>query len=81
MVLCSFHLKMDFYSEAPAKFRTRDSGGHNVLQPTQPYTDGTHNELVNYYRGKVSNGNAYLLPDDHASSHGTVDKRINLSIY
>ena len=71
----------DLYPEAPSKFKTKDSGGNNVLEATQPYTGGTNDELVNYYRGKVSNGNGYLLPDDHASSHGTKDKRMNLAIY
>jgi len=59
----------------------KDSKRNNVLQPTQPFRGGTNQELVNYYRRKVSNSNGYLLPDDHASSHGTKDRRINLAIF
>lgn len=71
----------DIYPSAPKKFKRKDSGGYNVLESTQPFTGGTNQELVNYYRKVVSNGNSYILPDDHASSHGTKDKRINLTIY
>jgi hypothetical protein len=71
----------DLYGGAPTSTKTKDSKGHNVLKPTQPFTGGTNNQLVKYYRGKVSNGNAYLVPDDNASSHGTKDKTINLDIY
>ena len=71
----------DLYPGAPDQFKTRDAGGYNVLQATQPYTGGTNYDLVAYYRGEVSTGNAYILPDDHASTHGTKDKFINLAIY
>ena len=71
----------DLYPDAPEHFKTQDSGGNNVLQPTQPYSDGTNDELVNYYRRKVPTGAAYVLPDDNASSHGTTDKTMNLAIY
>ena len=71
----------DLFPGAPGQFKMRDSKGNNVLQPTQPFTGGTFNVLVSYYRSKVSTGTAYILPDDHASSHGTKDKTILLDIY
>jgi hypothetical protein len=71
----------DLYRGAPAKFKSKDSGGNSVLQPTQPYTGGTNNELVNYYRKQISNKDGYLLPNDHGSAHGTKSKKINLDIY
>lgn len=72
MERCFSHHKMDHYeliSHAPNQFKTRDTGGYSVLQATQSHTDGTNYDRVKYYRG-----NAYILPDDHASSHGTKDK-------
>ena len=72
---------MDLFPGAPSQFETRDSQRNDVLQPTQPFTGGTLDGLVNYYRSKVSSGNAYILPDDHASSHGTKDKTMFLDIY
>lgn len=71
----------DLYPDAPSQFKTIDAGNKDVLQPTQPYSGGTNTALVEYYRKKVSTGNAYILPDDHASSHGTKDKTMNLDIY
>ncbi|CAF0843877.1 unnamed protein product [Adineta steineri] len=71
----------DLYPDAPTQFKTKDTKGNNIRHPTQPYTGGTHYDLVNYYRGKFSIGNAYILPDDHLSSHGTTDKRIFVDIY
>jgi hypothetical protein len=59
----------------------KNSKRNNVLQPTQPFRGGNNQQLVNYYRRKVSNSNGYLLADDHASSHGSQDKRINLAIF
>ncbi|CAF2504888.1 unnamed protein product [Rotaria sp. Silwood2] len=71
----------DLWAEAPEKFKAKDSKGNNVLAPTEPYTGGRNEELVAYYRRRVTNGNAYLIPDDHASSHGTQDIHINLELY
>jgi hypothetical protein len=71
----------DLYPDAPAQFKTQDSGGNYVLQPTQPYSGGTNMELVNYYRGKIATGDGYVLPDDNSSTHGTTNKIINLDIY
>ncbi|CAF3066339.1 unnamed protein product, partial [Rotaria sp. Silwood2] len=71
----------DLRPGAPYKFKVKDSNGYDVLQPTEPFTGGRNDELVAYYRGQVSQGNAYIIPDDHASSHGTTDKRMNLEIY
>ncbi|CAF1100135.1 unnamed protein product [Rotaria sordida] len=71
----------DLRPGAPSKFKVKDSNGYDVLQPTEPFTGGRNDELVAYYRGKVSQGNAYIIPDDHASSHGTTGKRMNLEIY
>lgn len=73
--------KNNIYPSAPNQFKRKDSGGYDVLEPTQPFTGGTNQDLVNYYRTVVSKGNSYILPDDHASSHGTKNKRINLIIY
>ncbi|CAF3949317.1 unnamed protein product [Rotaria sp. Silwood1] len=71
----------DLRPGAPSKFKVKDSNGYDVLQPTEPFTGGRNNELVAYYRGQVSEGNAYIIPDDNASSHGTTSKRMNLEIY
>ncbi|CAF3813101.1 unnamed protein product [Rotaria sp. Silwood1] len=71
----------DLRQRAPSKYKVKDSKGYDVLQPTEPYTGGRNDELVAYYRENVSKGNAYLIPDDHSSSHGTTDKKINLEIY
>lgn len=71
----------DLRPRAPSKYRVKDSNGYDVLQPTEPFTGGRNHELVAYYRSEVTQGNAYIIPDDHASSHGTTDKRINLDIY
>ncbi|CAF3612941.1 unnamed protein product [Rotaria sp. Silwood1] len=71
----------DLWAEAPAKFKIKDSYGNDVLVPTEPYTGGRNDELIAYYRRKVTKGNGYLIPDDHASSHGTHDANINLEIY
>ncbi|CAF3319507.1 unnamed protein product [Rotaria sp. Silwood2] len=71
----------DLRQGAPSKYKVKDSKGYDVLQPTEPYTGGQNQELVAYYRQSVSQGNAYIIPDDHASSHGTTAKQINLEIY
>jgi hypothetical protein len=71
----------DLRQGAPSKYKVKDSKGYDVLQPTEPYTGGRNHELVAYYRKSMSKGNAYIIPDDHASSHGTKDKQINLEIY
>ncbi len=81
MERCNFHQKMDLYPDAPNQFKTKDAGNNDVLQPTQPYSGGTNDELVKYYREKVPTGDAFILPDDFASAHGTKDKTINLDIY
>lgn len=77
-------LKTDFttnlYSGAPNQFKTRDTGGYYVLQPTQPYTGGTNYDLVQYYREKVSTGNAYILSDDHSIHIGIYWKRFLLGL-
>ncbi|CAF4253846.1 unnamed protein product [Rotaria sordida] len=59
----------DLRQEAPSKFKVQDSNGYDVLQPTEPFTGGRNDDLVAYYREKVSQGNAYIIPDDYASSH------------
>ncbi|CAF1034144.1 unnamed protein product [Rotaria sordida] len=64
----------DLRPGAPSKFKVKDSNGYDVLQLTEPFTGGRNDELVAYYREKVSQGNAYIIPDNHASSHGTTDK-------
>ena len=56
---CSSHPKMDLYPGAPDQFKSEDTGGYNVLQPTQPYSGRTNYDLDQYYREKVSTGNAY----------------------
>ena len=71
----------DLRPGAPSKYRVKDSNGYDVLEPTEPYTGGRNHDLVSYYRRKVSKGNGYIVPDDHASSLGTTDKQINLDIY
>ncbi|CAF4199774.1 unnamed protein product [Rotaria sordida] len=59
----------DLRSGAPSKFKVKDSNGYDVLQPTEPFTGGRNDELDAYYREKVAQGNAYIIPDDYASSH------------
>ena len=71
----------DLYLVAPDQFKTKDSGGYNVLQPTQPYSGGTNYDLVKYYREKVPTDDGYILHDDHASSYGANNHAINLAIY
>ncbi|CAF4091820.1 unnamed protein product [Rotaria sordida] len=62
----------DLRQEAPSKFKVQDSNGYDVLQPTEPFTGGRNDDLVAYYREKVSQGNAYIIPDDYASSHVSI---------
>ncbi|CAM4847926.1 unnamed protein product, partial [Rotaria magnacalcarata] len=71
----------NLWTEAPQQFKVKDTRGNDVLAPTEPYTGGRNDELVAYYRRKVKEGNAYLIPDDHPSSHGTKDTHINLDVY
>jgi hypothetical protein len=65
----------DFFDGGPNQLKTKDSRGYDVLQPMQPYTGGANDALVKYYRTVVPEGEDYILPDDHASSHGTNDKK------
>ncbi|CAF4445422.1 unnamed protein product [Rotaria magnacalcarata] len=73
------HLRTGFTSDlrqrAPSKYKVKDSQGYNVIQPIESYTGGRNLELVAYYHENISKGNAYIIPDDHASSHGTQDKQ------
>ncbi|CAF4640284.1 unnamed protein product, partial [Rotaria sp. Silwood2] len=71
----------DLWTDAPNKFKIKDSQGNDVVAPTEPYTGERNDELVAYYRRKVTEGNGYLIPDDHGSSHGTGDTHINLEVY
>ncbi|CAF5228139.1 unnamed protein product, partial [Rotaria magnacalcarata] len=61
--------------------KRRDSGGNYVLDATEPYGGGQNGELIAYYRSRVPTGHGYIVPNDHASSHGTRRTDINLKIY
>jgi hypothetical protein len=71
----------DLFSGAPNRFKIKDSQGNDVLDATEPYTGGQNGDLIAYYRTRVPQGYGYIVPDDHASSHGTNSTRINLEAY
>jgi hypothetical protein len=74
-------IKDDLFAGAPNQFKIKDSQGNDVLDATEPYTGGQNGELIAYYRTKVPEGQGYIVPDDHPSSHGTQDIHINLEAY
>ncbi|CAF1391393.1 unnamed protein product [Adineta steineri] len=71
----------DLYANAPNQFKIKDSQGNDVLDATEPYTGGQNGDLIAYYRTRIPEGQGYVVPDDHASSHGTQDTHINLEVY
>ena len=71
-------VKDDLFSGAPSQFKIKDYQGNDVLDATEPYTGGQNADLIAYYRSRVSEGQGYIIPDDHPSSHGTQDTHINL---
>ncbi|CAM4982881.1 unnamed protein product [Rotaria socialis] len=71
----------NLYRGAPYRCKRRDSGGNYVLDATEPYGGGQNGELIAYYRSRVPTGHGYIVPNDHASSHGTRRTDINLKIY
>lgn len=71
----------DLLSQIPDEYLVLDSNNNKVIGPTEPFTGGTNDNLVNFYRTKVQSGQEYIVHTDNLSTLGTPDDTLNIDIF
>lgn len=71
----------DLVAQTPNEYLVPDSNNNLVVGPTEPYSGGTNNALVAFYRTKIATGQEYIVHDDDLSTLGTRDHGLSIEIF